>query len=103
MIRRDGFDYRGAQALALGSVALAQHEVHQIAMPYMSRLSRATGMSVYLATLSGPDVVFSTRCGPTGPPRCVGESRIPPTRPRRGRSPGMSSRRRHGRASISPG
>ncbi|NKW16404.1 helix-turn-helix domain-containing protein [Rhodococcus hoagii] len=59
VIRRDGFDYRvGLKLFELGSVALAQHEVHQIAMPYMSRLSRATGMSVYLATLSGPDVVF---------------------------------------------
>lgn len=59
VVNRDGFDYRvGLKLFELGSVALAQHSVHQVAMPYMSRLSRATGMSVYLATLSGPDVVY---------------------------------------------
>ncbi|MBM4607825.1 hypothetical protein GS416_01650 [Rhodococcus hoagii] len=92
MIRRDGFDYRvGLKLFELGSVALAQHEGHQIAMPYMSRLSRATGMSVYLATLSGPDVVFIDECGLTGPPRCVGESRIPPPDRVGEDAPGMSS------------
>ncbi|WP_181319699.1 IclR family transcriptional regulator [Rhodococcus sp. OK519] len=59
IVKRDGFDYRvGLKLFELGSVALAQHDVHQVAMPYMTRLSRATGMSVHLATLSDTDVVY---------------------------------------------
>lgn len=59
VVTRDGFDYKvGVKLYELGSAAVTQHSVHRVAMPHMARLSRTTGMSVYLATLSGSDVVY---------------------------------------------
>jgi DNA-binding IclR family transcriptional regulator len=59
VVTREGYDYQvGVKLYELGSVAVTQHGVHQVAKPHMARLSRATGMSVYLATLSGRDVVY---------------------------------------------
>ncbi|MBQ7803106.1 IclR family transcriptional regulator [Rhodococcus sp. (in: high G+C Gram-positive bacteria)] len=59
VVTRDGFDYQvGVKLYELGSAAVTQHSVHRVAMPHMARLSRITGMSVYLATLSGSDVVY---------------------------------------------
>lgn len=59
VVTRDGYDYRvGVKLYELGSAAITQHSVHRVAMPHMARLSRNTGTSVYLATLSGSDVVY---------------------------------------------
>ncbi|ALU73542.1 IclR family transcriptional regulator (plasmid) [Rhodococcus erythropolis R138] len=59
VVTRDGFDYQvGVKLYELGSAAVTQHSVHRVAMPHMARLSRTTGMSVYLAALSGSDVVY---------------------------------------------
>lgn len=59
VVTRDGYAYQiGFKLYELGSLAATQNRVHRVAMPHMARLSRQTGMSVYLATLSGPDVVY---------------------------------------------
>lgn len=57
---RDGFEYRvGMRLFGIGSHALDKDAVHRVALPYMNRLCRATGASVYLGTLSGPDIVYT--------------------------------------------
>ncbi|MCK8669511.1 helix-turn-helix domain-containing protein [Rhodococcus sp. HM1] len=57
---RTGFEYRvGMRLFDIGSHALDKDAVHRVALPYMNRLGRATGASVYLATLSGSDIVYT--------------------------------------------
>ncbi|WP_420752601.1 IclR family transcriptional regulator [Rhodococcus sp. O3] len=59
-LERTGFEYRvGIRLFDIGSHALDKDAVHRVALPYMNRLARATGASVYLATLSGSDIVYT--------------------------------------------
>ncbi|KDE12214.1 IclR family transcriptional regulator [Rhodococcus aetherivorans] len=60
VVERNGFEYRvGLRLFELGSAALDRHSIHRVALPFMNRLSRATGTSVYLGTLSGADIVYT--------------------------------------------
>jgi len=58
-LRRQGRDYElGMRLVELGSLAVHQDRLHKAALPFLHELHRATGHTVHLAILDGPDVVY---------------------------------------------
>lgn len=63
-LRRSGRDYElGMRLVELGSLAVHQDRLVRAAAPLLGELHRATGLSVHLAVLDGPDVVYLDKIG----------------------------------------
>ncbi|MBA2384424.1 MAG: IclR family transcriptional regulator [Actinobacteria bacterium] len=52
----------GPRVLDLGFAAINSMDIREISVPYLQALSDATGFTVNLAILDGPDVVYIERC-----------------------------------------
>lgn len=63
-IRRSGRAYElGMKMFELGSLALHHDSLHRAAQPIMHQLHATTGLTVHLAVLDGPDVLYLERIG----------------------------------------
>lgn len=63
-IRRCGHAYElGMKMFELGSLALHHDGLHRAALPVMHQLHAATGLTVHLGVLDGPDVLYLERIG----------------------------------------
>lgn len=72
-LRRSGRDYElGMRLVELGSLAVHQDRLVRAAGPLLGQLHRATGLSVHLAVLDGPDVVYLDKIGDQRIPTRVG-------------------------------
>lgn len=72
-LRRSGRDYElGMRLVELGSLAVHQDRLVRAAAPLLGELHRATGLSVHLAVLDGPDVVYLEKIGDRTIPTRVG-------------------------------
>jgi IclR family transcriptional regulator, pca regulon regulatory protein len=52
----------GPRVLDLGFAAINSMDIREISVPYLQALSDATGFTVNMAILDGPDVVYIERC-----------------------------------------
>jgi IclR family transcriptional regulator, pca regulon regulatory protein len=52
----------GPRVLDLGFAAINSMDIREISVPHLQRLSDATGFTVNMAVLAGPDVVYIERC-----------------------------------------
>ena len=63
-IRRRGHAYElGMKMFELGSLARHHDSVHRAALPIMHQLHATTGLTIHLAVLDGPDVLYLERIG----------------------------------------
>ncbi|MGE5583025.1 MAG: IclR family transcriptional regulator [Bacillota bacterium] len=54
-----GFYRLGLKAFLIGNAVLQQMDIRKTALPYLNALMQATGESVYLAMLSGSNVIYT--------------------------------------------
>ncbi len=64
----------GLHLIELGQLAQARHQLRHVAMPTMRQLAEATGLTVNLSVVDGPDVVFVERLESTTGLRFLGHS-----------------------------
>jgi DNA-binding IclR family transcriptional regulator len=61
-------NYRlGLKAFLIGNTVLQRIDIREVAMPYLNQLMQVSGESVYLAILSGQNVVYADSVKTTGP------------------------------------
>lgn len=59
LVRNDAGQFQlGRKLFELSSRALEQRDIRQVARPHLARLNEATGHTVHLAELEGPEVVY---------------------------------------------
>ncbi|MCO1655495.1 IclR family transcriptional regulator [Pseudonocardia humida] len=63
-LRRDQLHYHlGLRILELGTLACYQHQLRGAASPHLYELAHSTGMTVHLAVLDGPEIVYLDKLG----------------------------------------